>query len=75
MRFVCVSEALLDIACYQHHVVPLKEGKVPTLLVQDFTSVHDDVPVTIITDTGNAVRSTSIPQGNPLHVHYEGGYQ
>ena len=74
MRFVCMAEALLDIACYQHHVVPLKESKVPTLLVHDFTCVHDDMPVTTIADTGSVVRSTSVPQGNPLRVHYDGGY-
>ena len=74
MRFVCMAEALLDIACYQHHVVPLKESKVPTLLVHDFTCVHDDMLVTTIADTGSIVRSTSVLQGNPLHVHYDGGH-
>ena len=74
MRFVCVAEALLDIACYQHCVMPLKESKVPTLLVHDFTCVHDDMPVTTIADTGSVVWSTSVPQGNLLRVHYDGGY-
>ena len=74
MRLVCMAKALLDIACYQHHVVPLKESKDPTLLVHNFTCVHDNLPVTTIADTGSIVRSTAVPQGNPLHVHYDGGY-
>ena len=74
MRLVCMAKALLDIACYQHNIMLLKENKVPTLLVHDFTCIHDDMPVTTIADTGSIVQSTSVPQGNPLPVHYDGGY-
>ena len=33
MRFVCVAEALLDLVCYQYHVISLKEIKAPTVLI------------------------------------------